>query len=274
MHAAAAPPLPPSGVAPFSVVRTHAPTASPATAARVASRVAASRASVSASSSPRRSSPPGTSAPAAAAPLRLRPLTVLVRKRPLNASETAAGDCDCIGVSRARRVVVHVPTTRFDLRESVVTHAFDVDRAYDERAATDDVYADAVAPLVARLAGGVVGTVFAYGQTGSGKSFTMGGLLDRAVTDVFEAARAAGAAVVASYFEIYCSKVFDLLNARAALVVREDEVHNVNVCGLTEHAPATPGALLGLIRSGADARAVGTTRVNAASSRSHAVLTL
>jgi len=37
-----------------------------------------------------------------------------------------------------------------------------------------------------------------------------------------------------SFYEIYCSKLFDLLNARALLVLREDAKHNVNIVGLTE----------------------------------------
>lgn len=37
-----------------------------------------------------------------------------------------------------------------------------------------------------------------------------------------------------SFFEIYCSKVHDLLNKRNELVIREDKKQNINVVGLSE----------------------------------------
>ena len=37
-----------------------------------------------------------------------------------------------------------------------------------------------------------------------------------------------------SFYEIYCAKLFDLLQNRNQLQLREDAKQNVNICGLTE----------------------------------------
>lgn len=39
--------------------------------------------------------------------------------------------------------------------------------------------------------------------------------------------------IYASFYEIYCSKLFDLLNGRQQLQAREDSKQNVNIVGLT-----------------------------------------
>ena len=37
-----------------------------------------------------------------------------------------------------------------------------------------------------------------------------------------------------SFYEIYCGKLYDLLNKREELVCREDNKQKVNIVGLTE----------------------------------------
>jgi kinesin family protein 2/24 len=41
--------------------------------------------------------------------------------------------------------------------------------------------------------------------------------------------------VVVTFFEIYCGKLFDLLNNRNLLQIREDKKGNINVIGLNEN---------------------------------------
>jgi kinesin family protein 2/24 len=77
-------------------------------------------------------------------------------------------------------------------------------------------------------------TCFAYGQTGSGKTFTMmgpsnnkesPGLYLLSAYDIFsylEQERYAHLEIWVSFYEIYCGKLFDLLNDKNQLVVRED----------------------------------------------------
>jgi kinesin family protein 2/24 len=40
--------------------------------------------------------------------------------------------------------------------------------------------------------------------------------------------------LVISFYEIYCGKLFDLLNNRKDLVCREDAKQKINIVGLTE----------------------------------------
>ena len=48
------------------------------------------------------------------------------------------------------------------------------DRVYGPKSSQEDVYEEAVKPLVEATLDGYNSTVFAYGQTGSGKTYTMG----------------------------------------------------------------------------------------------------
>jgi len=41
-------------------------------------------------------------------------------------------------------------------------------------------------------------------------------------------------ALVVSFYEIYCGKLYDLLNERKDLICREDAKQKVNIVGLTE----------------------------------------
>jgi kinesin family protein 2/24 len=61
-------------------------------------------------------------------------------------------------------------------------------------------------------------TVFAYGQTGSGKTFSMQGLQELAIHDLFDRGityfqdHKRNFTVTISMYEIYGGKVYDLLN--------------------------------------------------------------
>ena len=74
-------------------------------------------------------------------------------------------------------------------------------------------------------------TCFAYGQTGSGKTHTMmgnpnnPGLYLLSAYDIFnflEQDKFMHLEIWVSFYEIYCGKLYDLLNERNLLVARED----------------------------------------------------
>ncbi|CDF34798.1 Kinesin-like [Chondrus crispus] len=166
-------------------------------------------------------------------------VTVCVRKRPLGRKELACGDGDV--VTTASNPIVYQRTAR---------------------------------PLVDALFKGGRATCFAYGQTGAGKTFTMAGdspenpgLYTLAVRDVFDRIRM----VWISFYEIYASKLQDLLNRSAKLECREDSNSEVQIVGLTERLCEVEEDVLAYIDEGSAARSTGSTSANDDSSRSHAV---
>lgn len=80
--------------------------------------------------------------------------------------------------------------------------------------------------------------------------------------------------VVASFFEIYSGKVFDLLNNKQKLRVLEDARNQVQVVGLQERQVESVDDVLKLIHMGTVIRTSGQTSANNHSSRSHAVFQL
>ena len=118
-------------------------------------------------------------------------------------------------------------------------------------------------------------TCFAYGQTGSGKTYTMSPLPIRAGADILqELSRPEHGHLElwVSNYEIYGGKLYDLLNARKKLVVREDGRQQVCIVGLQEHKVEGAKMISQLIQHGAGARMVGCTGANDESSRSHSIV--
>jgi kinesin family protein 2/24 len=132
-------------------------------------------------------------------------------------------------------------------------------------------------------------TCFAYGQTGSGKTFTMmgppntnnstsnatPGLYLLSAYDIFnylEDDRYNHLEIWVSFYEIYCGKLFDLLNERALLQAREDGKQNICIVGLMEKPVSSLQALMHIIEYGLKVRTTGVTGANLDSSRSHGIL--
>ena len=105
------------------------------------------------------------------------------------------------------------------------------------------MYAQCVRPIVECAFMGAKVTCFAYGQTGSGKTYTMNGDIENGTLgmyylgaeDIFNLrdSEFPELGVSVSFYEIYCGKLFDLLNGREQLQAREDAKQNVNIIGLT-----------------------------------------
>jgi len=75
-----------------------------------------------------------------------------------------------------------------------------------------------------------------------------------------------------SFYEIYCGKLYDLLNNRDMVQCREDGKQKVNIVGLTEKQVVSVEEIMEVIGSGLLCRTSGVTGANADSSRSHAIL--
>ncbi|KAL4450674.1 hypothetical protein ABPG77_001030 [Micractinium sp. CCAP 211/92] len=220
---------------------------------------------------------PGAGTPLLLASLPDAPkIRVIVRKRPLNKKELERGESDVLECDAAASCLyVNEPKVKVDLTKYVERHTFRFDDVFDERVDNSQLYEQAVQPLVGTIFRGGKGTCFAYGQTGSGKTYTMSPLPLRAAGDIFSIMQQPnfqGLSLHVSCYEIYGGKVFDLLNGRRKLDVREDGRRRVQVVGLREVAVGSLTVLQQLCDHAASARSTGSTGANDESSRSHSIL--
>lgn len=225
-------------------------------------------------------------------PVDVHQICVAVRKRPMNKKEMQKKDIDVVTIPQKNQLLVHEPKHKVDLTRYLQNHEFRFDYAFDENADNEMVYRYTARPLVQTIFEGGMATCFAYGQTGSGKTHTMGGdfqgkggqdsakgIYGLVAKDVFKFLRSPkyrndDLMVVASFFEIYSGKVFDLLNGKAKLRVLEDARNQVQIVGLLEKSVEKVEDVLNLIQCGNNIRTSGQTSANNHSSRSHAVFQL
>eukprot|EP00753_Platysulcus_tardus_P003938 PLAT12506.11.p1 GENE.PLAT12506.11~~PLAT12506.11.p1 ORF type:complete len:686 (-),score=285.26 PLAT12506.11:8-2065(-) len=213
---------------------------------------------------------------------------VFCRLRPQNERELAAGG--------KIATVVADDGTSLDLLQGLAYGMeaesrlrFSFDRIFAPGAPQLEVFETVAAPVVAEVLRGINGTVFAYGQTSSGKTYTMEGpsledaelmgIVPRCVGALFDGIADAPATteftLSVSMLEIYMERIRDLLDSsRVALKVREDPSEGVVVVGLSQQGVTSPEEIFALLRTGADNRAKGATRMNKNSSRSHSIVVL
>ncbi|XP_062206222.1 kinesin-like protein KIN-13B [Phragmites australis] len=206
-------------------------------------------------------------------------IKVVVRKRPLNKKEISKREEDIIDIEqRSNSLTVHETKLKVDLTEYVEKHEFVFDAVLDEDVSNDEVYRETVEPVVPTIFNRTKATCFAYGQTGSGKTYTMRPLPLKASQDIlrlmYHTYRNQGFQLFVSFFEIYSGKLFDLLNDRSKLCMREDGKQKVCIVGLQEYRVADVETIKELIEKGSATRSTGTTGANEESSRSHAILQL
>ena len=207
-------------------------------------------------------------------------IRVIVRKRPLGKKEIAKNDTDVVEIRNNKQVVVKELKVKVDLTKYVEEHAFNFDLAFDENVTNEQIYLQTVRPMIEAAFHKTKVTCFAYGQTGSGKTFTMmgnkkqiPGLYLLAAYDIFSLLQNyQNFSIWISFYEIYCGKLFDLLNERKILTAREDGKQNICIAGLTEKNVTDLNVLMQIIEYGLNCRTVGVTGANADSSRSHGII--
>ncbi|CAM0881777.1 unnamed protein product [Alopecurus aequalis] len=203
----------------------------------------------------------------------------MVRKRPLNKKEISKKEEDIIDIElNSNALTVHETKLKVDLTEYVEKHGFVFDAVLDEDVSNDEVYRETVEPVVPAIFNRTKATCFAYGQTGSGKTYTMRPLPLKACQDILRLMnhpyRNQGFQLFFSFFEIYGGKLYDLLNERNKLLMREDGKQKVCIVGLEEYRVSDLETIKELIERGNATRSTGTTGANEESSRSHAILQL
>ncbi|VDP14865.1 unnamed protein product, partial [Onchocerca flexuosa] len=222
------------------------------------------------------------------APLRPRTTTVkseavkvIIRCRPLSASEVSDGHQSIVDIQTNRGVI--------ELRNPKVPNepskVFTFDSVYDPRSKQLDLYDETFRHLVDSVLEGFNGTIFAYGQTGTGKTFTMEGVHDdpelrgvipNAYHHIFQhiaQSRNQQYLVRASYLEIYQEEIRDLLasDPKIRLELKERPDVGVYVKDLSSFVTKSVEEIEHVMSVGHANRTVGRTNMNEHSSRSHAI---
>ncbi|PWY88427.1 kinesin-domain-containing protein [Aspergillus heteromorphus CBS 117.55] len=189
---------------------------------------------------------------------------------------------------RDRDTVVRIPNPKNESEE----YSFQFNAVYDAEASQQELFDAEVAPTVKHLFNGFDVTLFAYGVTGTGKTHTMRGgksladrgAIPRLLSSIYRRSRKmekdsdgeTSVNVSLSYYEIYNDKVFDLFEppekrTLAGLPLRDNGGKTV-VVGLTERPCHSLKEFEVLYDQANINRSTSATKLNAHSSRSHAIL--
>uniref|UniRef100_A0A1D1Z8Q8 Kinesin-like protein n=1 Tax=Anthurium amnicola TaxID=1678845 RepID=A0A1D1Z8Q8_9ARAE len=201
-------------------------------------------------------------------------IRVSVRLRPLNAKELARNDpldWECINDTTV--------IFRNSLPErSMFPTAYTFDRVFQCDSTTKQVYLEAAREVALSVVSGINASIFAYGQTSSGKTYTMTGITEYAVTDVYdyiERHKERAFVLKFSAMEIYNEAVRDLLSTDSTpLRLLDDPDRGTVVEKLTEETLRDWDHMKELLSICEAQRQIGETSLNETSSRSHQILRL
>lgn len=248
--------------------------------------------------------------------LRQRPTTLHERENPQEASEAK------LILDGSGRCAYEPSVKSYGGGEKVPQeYKYKFNACYDHSSTQEDVYSGSAKEIIQSSLKGYSGTIFAYGPTNSGKTYTMRGggvgfggqkgnfskgLMERAVEELLNELSSTGGELWASYLQIYCEIVSDLLevpdnveytppttavggggkaaiaalkgaqrgdSAQSELLLREKE-GQVYVEGAQRRQICNMKDFVALLGEGDDNRATAETNLNEASSRSHTVCML
>jgi len=209
---------------------------------------------------------------------------VYIRVRPFNDDENKRGG--------------ETPFTNLDVDNGIVSikKEYDVknytyDGLYDMNSTQDQIFENSAKPVIDSALKGYNGTIFAYGQTGSGKTFTMvgdfnnkskSGIIPRSISYIYkemnrilkeEGGNNSKFSLSLSFIQIYLESIQDLLDPDSKEIkLREDPDKGVYLEGVQWVRCSSPEECAEIFHMGERNRATESTRMNAHSSRSHAIL--
>ena len=202
---------------------------------------------------------------------------VCVRKRPIFDKEIQNGEIDCVSAVNPKVSIYDCKLKIDGYTKYIDTNDFYYDNVFNENEDTDLLFECSVKPSLDILLKGGVVTCFAYGQTGSGKTFTMKGIQDAAIYNIFENFSELATQLnkkfkyFISFFEIYSGRLYDLLNNRNKVQALEDKNQKVQIYGLTEKEVFNPQDMQDIVDYANAMRTTHNTVTNETSSRSHAI---
>ena len=198
---------------------------------------------------------------------------VIVRKRPLSEKEIIKGEIDCI-TCKNPKITVHECKKKIDgITKYIEDHQFYFDNVFSEEESTEDIYNETIYPIIDLIFQKGIITCFAYGQTGSGKTYTMKGIQNLSIENIYKKMNDYKSVlnIYISFYEIYGDKIFDLLNNKNKLQALDDNNGKTHIYGLKEVLVSSKEELLHLIKKANSIRATHNTITNETSSRSHAI---
>ncbi|KAL4584240.1 hypothetical protein LXL04_008835 [Taraxacum kok-saghyz] len=200
---------------------------------------------------------------------------VAVRLRPLNEKEIAKNDLsdwECIN----KTTIIYKSNNQSD--RPMYPNAFTFDRVYRYDSTTKQIYDEGVKTIALSVLNGINSSVFAYGQTSSGKTYTMSGITEFAIADIYDYINRHNDREFVMKFsaiEIYNECVKDLLSVdNTQLRLLDDPEKGTVVEKLTEANLRDCNHLKELIYMSEAERQIGETALNEMSSRSHQILRL
>ncbi|VAI86852.1 unnamed protein product [Triticum turgidum subsp. durum] len=199
-------------------------------------------------------------------------IMVSVRVRPLNGRESGdSSDWECISPTTVMFRSI-VPD------RAMFPTAYTYDRVFGPNCSTRQVYEEGAKEVALSVVSGINSSIFAYGQTSSGKTYTMTGITEYSVMDIYgyiEKHPEREFMLKFSAIEIYNEAVRDLLSHDTTpLRLLDDPEKGTTVEKLTEETLRDKDHLRDLLGMCEAQREIGETALNEASSRSHQILRL
>ncbi|KAM9958333.1 hypothetical protein ACTFIW_001195 [Dictyostelium discoideum] len=165
---------------------------------------------------------------------------------------------------------------------------FTFDRIFGYQETQSQIFEDVAEPIVNDFLDGYHGTIIAYGQTASGKTFTMvgdpnsHGIIPRVIESIFvgiskmrerDTSLSLAFCLKISALELYNEKLYDLYDAsKSNLNIREHKQNGIYVEGISERVITSIEEAYDFLNISNNNRAIASTKMSAASSRSHSVL--
>lgn len=200
-------------------------------------------------------------------------ILVSVRLRPLNQKEKTKNDVSdwCV-----KNNTVMYNSSHPDRPMSPSAYSFD--RVFGWECPTRKVYDEGAKEVALSAINGINSTIFAYGQTSSGKTYTMKGITDYAITDIYDYIEQHSDkefVLKFSAMEIYNEAVKDLLSSDSGpLRLLDDPEKGTVIEKLSEEILRDQNHLQELLSICEAQRKIGETSLNETSSRSHQILRL
>ncbi|KAI5068317.1 hypothetical protein GOP47_0016662 [Adiantum capillus-veneris] len=199
---------------------------------------------------------------------------VTVRVRPLSSRETSQNDASVWDCMESKTISFRMPLPD----RSPHPKCYTFDRVFGPDSMTQHVYEKGAKDIALSALTGLNATIFAYGQTSSGKTFTMRGITENAIRDIYaymEQRRDRNFILKVSALEIYNEVVKDMLNMDSGpLRLLDDPEKGTVVEKLVEDVVRDINHLKDILAVVEAQRQVGETLLNDRSSRSHQIIRL